>query len=85
MAFVSYRAKENSQKCETCRMNFINTRQIGDKGYIHYLNLDSTLNKAIMKSAQSAMWAACKVCPNKKDFEKMYGVEPIKYFLGAMG
>ena len=31
------------------------------------------------------MWAACKVCPNRKDFEKMYGVDPLKYFSGALG
>jgi len=86
MGFVNYRSKENSQKCGSCRMNFVNTKvKVGDKGYMHYLNLDGTLNKAILKSAQGAMWAACKVCPYRKDFEKMYGVEPIKYYSAALG
>lgn len=80
MAFVNYRANENSKKCESCRMNLINVHKIGDKGYMHFLSLDETLNKAILKSAQGAMWAACKLCPNRKDFEKMYGVEPVKYY-----
>jgi len=31
------------------------------------------------------MWATCKACPYRKDFEKMYGVEPVKYFSAAMG
>ncbi len=84
MAFINYKAKENSSKCASCKLNFINVGKIGDKGYIHYLNLDDKLNKAIVKSAQGAMWAACKVCPNRKDFEKMYGVEPVKYYSAAM-
>lgn len=86
MGFVNYKAKENSRKCEECRFNFINTNtKIGDKGYMHYLNLDGVVNKAIVKSTQGAMWAACKVCPNKKDFEKMYGVDPLTYYSGALG
>ena len=85
MAFVNYRAKENSEKCATCRLNFINIRKISDKGYMHFMSLDETLNNAIRKSAQGAMWAACKACPNRKDFERMYGVDPVQYYSAALG
>ena len=81
MAFVNYRAKENSTKCDSCKFNFVNNYKVDDKGYAHFLNLDDKIAMA----ARGAMWATCKVCPNRKDFEKMYGVEPVKYFSAAMG
>ena len=76
MAFVNFRSKENSEKCEKCRMNFVNKYKIDEKGYMHFLSLDA----AAMKAVRAAMWASCKVCPVRKDFQKMYGVEPVAYF-----
>lgn len=80
MAFVSYRSKENSEKCEKCRLNFINQYKIDERGYIRFLNLQT----AAMKAMRGAMWASCRVCPVRKDFEKMYGVEPVAYFSAAL-
>jgi transcription elongation factor Elf1 len=80
MAFVNFRSKENSEKCEKCRMNFVNKYKIDEKGYIHYLNLDS----AVIKTMRAAMWMSCKVCPIRKDFEKMHGVEPVAYYSAAL-
>jgi transcription elongation factor Elf1 len=31
-------------------------------------------------AAKGAMKVACKLCPNRKDFEKIYGVEPVTYY-----
>jgi len=81
MTFINYKAKENSSKCSSCKFNFVNSYKADDKGYIHYLKLDDKLAVA----ARGVMWASCKVCPYRKDFEKMYGVEPIKFYTAAMG
>ena len=81
MAFIHYKAKENSSKCSSCKFNFVNSYKIDEKSYAHYLKLDDKIAKA----AVGVMWASCKVCPNRKDFEKMYGVEPIKFYTAAMG
>ena len=72
MGFVNYKAKENSRKCEECSMNFINNnRKIGDKGYMHYLNLDGVVNKAIVKSTQGAMCGLhVKFAPIEKILKK---------------
>jgi hypothetical protein len=75
MAFVNFKAKENSEKCEKCRLNFVNKYKVDEQGYARFLNLK--------KIAQGAMWATCKACPVRKDFQKMYGVEPVTYFTAA--
>ena len=87
MAFINYRAKENSLKCGSCKFNFVQnySTRIDDKGLVNFLDLDDKVEKALKASARGAMWATCKVCPYKKDFEKMYGVEPVKYFSAALG
>ena len=81
MPFVSYRAKENSQKCEACRFNFVSNSKIDPRGYAHYMELDEKL--ARLKAGM--MWTSCKVCPNREDFKKVYGIEPVKYYGLALG
>ena len=76
MPFVSYRAKENSKKCDECRFNFVNNYKIDQKGYAHFMELDEKLAK--LKAAM--MWTSCKVCPIRDDFKKVYGIEPVKYY-----
>ena len=87
MAFVNYRAKQNSLKCETCKFNFVHnySTKIDDKGIVNFLDLDDKVEKALKAGARGAMWATCKACPNREDFAKMYGVEPVKYFSDEQG
>ncbi len=75
MAFINWRAKENTKKCADCRLNFV-SYQVDQKGYMHYMDLDAKIKKI----AQTAMWATCKACPVRKDFQKVYGIEPVQYF-----
>jgi len=75
MAFVNFKAKENSEKCESCRLNFIHKYKKDEQKSSHFFNLT--------KVAQGAMWVTCKPCPVRKDFLKMYGVEPVAYFSTA--
>lgn len=77
MSLCNYKTNENSMKCESCKFNFVHNYKFDKNGYAHYLNLDN-------KIQQSIMWATCKMCPNRKDFEKMYGVEPVKYYSAAL-
>jgi len=69
MPYINRKVQENALKCDLCRFNLIN---------------DSSLMKRrderAMKTAKMTMWAACKFCKNRKDFEKIYGVEPAEYF-----
>lgn len=76
MPFISYKAKENSSRCVSCRFNIINSYKPDEKGYAHYLKIDSKL----VIAARGLMWASCKVCPYRKDFEKMYGTDPITFY-----
>ena len=79
MSFINWKVKESTRKCAECRFNLSGVT-IDQKGYMHYLNLD----EKVRVTARAAMWASCKVCPTRKDFVKIYGVEPIEYFGLAM-
>jgi|GEM_PF-615236 len=83
MAFVSWRAKENSKQCAECKFNFL-TFKVNDKGYIHFMDLDGVVNKVVNTAAKATMISSCKVCSIRKDFVKVYGVEPVEYFTAAL-
>ena len=76
MAFVNFRAKENSEKCEKCKLNFVHKYKKEAQKTSHFFNMT--------KVAQGAMWVTCKACPVRKDFERMHGVEPVVYFSAAL-
>ncbi len=80
MPFISYRAQLKSKKCEDCRFNFVKNYKIDEKGYAHFMELDNKL--AQLKFGM--MWASCKVCPNREDFKKIYGIEPVDYYSAAL-
>lgn len=79
MAFINWRAKENTKKCAECRLNFA-TYKVDQRGYMHFMDLDEKVHKL----AVAAMWATCKVCPVRSDFKKVYGVEPVDYYTIAL-
>ncbi|MFA5519661.1 MAG: hypothetical protein WDA74_10445 [Spirochaetota bacterium] len=93
MGFVSFKTKENSRKCTDCRFNIANFNfesfdvTVSDKGYLNFIGVDEnikniaeTARKVAIKSALGVMWAACKVCPVRPDFIKVYGIEPIEHY-----
>lgn len=83
MAFVNWRAKENTKQCAECKFNF-STFKMNDNGYMHFMDLDGMVNTVVNKAAKATMWTSCKVCPVRKDFVNVYGIEPIQFF-GAVG
>ncbi|MCL2156019.1 MAG: hypothetical protein FWH53_10170 [Leptospirales bacterium] len=73
MPNINRKVQENALKCDSCRFNLIND-----------LNLKKRNDEKFLKAAKRTMWAACKFCPNRKDFEKIYGVEPVDYFASLL-
>jgi hypothetical protein len=73
MPNINRKVQENALKCDSCRFNLIND-----------LNLKKRNDEKILKTAKRTMWAACKFCLNRKDFEKIYGVEPVEYFASLL-
>ena len=69
MAYINRKVQENALKCESCRFNLVND-----------FNLKKRNDETVIKAARGTMWAACKLCPNRKDFQKIYGVEPVEYY-----
>ena len=69
MPNINRKVQENALKCDSCRFNLIND-----------VNLKKKYDEKNFKVARGTMWAACKFCSNRKDFEKIYGVEPVEYY-----
>ncbi len=81
MGFINFKTKENSRKCAECRFNITNFNfKVSDKGYLKFLDVDKDINETARKLALGVMWSACKVCPVRPDFMKVYGVEPIEHY-----
>ena len=70
MAYINRKVQDNALKCDSCRFNLVNN-----------YNLKKRNDEKVIKAAKATMWASCKLCPNRKDFEKVYGVEPVVYYL----
>lgn len=79
MPFINYRAKENTKRCEDCKLNLVKKYKADKNGYLNILELDDK----IAKIAAGLMWTTCKVCPFGKDFENVYGITPMEYFATA--
>ena len=69
MPNINRKVQDNALKCDSCRFNLIND-----------VNLKRKYDERIFQSAKRTMWMACKFCTNRKDFEKIYSVEPVEYF-----
>ena len=85
MGFINFKTKENTRKCADCKFNIANfTFKVSDKGYLKFLDVDEDVNETARKLALGVMWSACKVCPVRPDFVKVYGVEPIDHYAGTV-
>jgi len=85
MGFINYKTKENTRKCVDCRFNIANfdfNFKQDEKGYLQFLgiNVAQDVNETAKKVALGVMWSACKVCPVRPDFIKVYGIEPIEHY-----
>lgn len=81
MGFINFKTKENTRKCADCRFNIANFKfKVSDNGYLKFLDVDEDVNETARKLALGVMWSACKVCPVRPDFVKVYGVEPIDHY-----
>jgi transcription elongation factor Elf1 len=69
MPYINRKVQENALKCDSCRFNLVND-----------YNLKKRNDETVVKAASGAMWAACKMCTNRKDFEKVFGVDPLTYY-----
>ena len=96
MGFINFKTKENTRKCVECKFNIANfdfNIKQDQKGYLKFLGInydqdDNEITKKIIlgvkKVALGTMWSACKVCPVRPDFIKVYGVEPIEHYTELM-
>lgn len=76
MAFISFKTKQEAEKCFDCKFNYMNNIKIDKKGYVHLLDMEDSI-MAVLKGTQSTI---CNMCPYKEKFEKMYGKKPVDYF-----
>ncbi len=70
MPLVTEKVRENAKKCEECA--FLHMAKSVDK--------NSVLADEARVAASGMMKVTCNVCPNGKDFEKVYGKKPYDYF-----
>ncbi len=76
MAFISFKTQKESEKCFSCKFNYMNNFKIDQKGYMHFLEMEDKV-KAVLKGTMTSI---CTMCPFKDKFEKMYGKAPVDYF-----
>ena len=89
MGYINFKTKENTRKCVECKFNIANfdfNIKQDEKGYLKFLgiNYDKDVNETAKKVALGVMWSACKLCPVRPDFIKVYGEEPIDHYAGTI-
>ncbi|HOD15359.1 MAG TPA: hypothetical protein PK307_17650 [Spirochaetota bacterium] len=81
MALITKNVREHAEKCKTCvlqkmRKYLETSMQGGGKTAI-----DKDTAKQFLKLTNVMEKVGCNVCPYKGDFEKIYGVSPVQYFV----
>ena len=83
MSIINRKVQENALKCDSCKFNLVNDFNLkrSNAEAVWAEKRKATMwDETVFKASRATMWASCKFCPNKKDFEKIYGVEPVAYY-----
>ena len=81
MALITKNVREHAAKCKECvlqklRKYLETSMQGGGKSAI-----DKDTAKQVLKLTNVLEKIGCNLCPYKGDFQKVYGITPVEYFV----